>query len=109
MSNIALYPDNTGICEGSCETHLPLGKLHIINDTHHPWWGYSLVCTQCMQTDRQFIAIKDGITGLQALARGAMTRNRVLPAMLSADPTDLHQAVQYCENKCPTCRKKLKY
>jgi len=34
----------------------------------------------------------------QALAKGAMTRNRVVPAMLSADPTDLRQAVLFCAN-----------
>jgi hypothetical protein len=44
------------------------------------------------------LGISDDITDLQALVRGAMTRNHVLPAMLSADPTDLRQAVQYCAN-----------
>jgi len=37
-------------------------------------------------------------TRFQALAKGAMTRNRVVPAMLSADPTDLRQAVLFCAN-----------
>jgi hypothetical protein len=48
--------------------------------------------------EHDFEFIPDDITDLQARVRGAMTRNRVLPAMLSADPTDLHQAVQYCAN-----------
>ena len=38
------------------------------------------------------------LTRFQALAKGAMTRNRVVPAMLSADPTDLRQAVLFCAN-----------
>ena len=38
------------------------------------------------------------LTRFQAISKGAITRNRVLPAMLSADPTDFHQAVQYCAN-----------
>jgi hypothetical protein len=38
------------------------------------------------------------MTRFQAMAKGAMTRNRVVPAMLSADPTDLRQAVQFCVN-----------
>jgi hypothetical protein len=46
----------------------------------------------------KFLGITDDITDLQALVRGAMTRNRVVPAMLSADPTDLRQAVQFCAN-----------
>jgi hypothetical protein len=40
----------------------------------------------------------DSVITIQARVRGAMTRNRVLPAMLSADPSDFHQAVQYCAN-----------
>ena len=42
--------------------------------------------------------LNNALTRFQAMAKGAMTRNRVLPAMLSADPTDFHQAVQYCVN-----------
>lgn len=38
------------------------------------------------------------MTRFQAMAKGAMTRNRVVPAMLSADPTDLRQAVLFCAN-----------
>jgi hypothetical protein len=38
----------------------------------------------------------NAITRFQAVLKGAITRNRVLPAMLSADPTDLRQAVQFC-------------
>ena len=38
------------------------------------------------------------LTRFQARVRGAMTRNRVVPAMLSADPTDLRQAVLFCAN-----------
>ena len=38
------------------------------------------------------------LTRFQAISKGAMTRNRVLPAMLSADPTDLRQAVLFCAN-----------
>ena len=49
-------------------------------------------------SDLELLGISDDIADLQALVRGAMTRNRVLPAMLSADPTDFHQAVQYCVN-----------
>ena len=49
-------------------------------------------------SDCELLGISDDITDLQALVRGAMTRNHVLPAMLSADPTDLRQAVQYCAN-----------
>ena len=54
--------------------------------------------TPFFDIDCEFLGITDDITDLQALVRGAMTRNRVLPAMLSADPTDFHQAVQYCVN-----------
>ena len=42
--------------------------------------------------------LTNALTRFQAMAKGAMTRNRVLPAMLSADPTDLRQAVQFCAN-----------
>jgi hypothetical protein len=42
--------------------------------------------------------LNNAMTRFQARAKGAMTRNRVLPAMLSADPTDLRQAVQFCVN-----------
>ena len=40
----------------------------------------------------------NALTRFQAVSKGAMTRNRVLPAMLSADPTDFHKAVQFCVN-----------
>jgi hypothetical protein len=42
--------------------------------------------------------LNNALTRFQAISKGAMTRNRVLPAMLSADPTDLRQAVQFCVN-----------
>jgi hypothetical protein len=42
--------------------------------------------------------LTNALTRFQAMAKGAMTRNRVVPAMLSADPTDLRQAVQFCAN-----------
>jgi hypothetical protein len=35
---------------------------------------------------------------VQAVIRGALVRNRVLPAMLSPDPADLERAVQFCVN-----------
>jgi len=95
-------PEDAGICESDCDTWVPWAKLFEIFDPHThlftSWRSSSTVCTQCMQSVGEFSGIKDGITGFQALAKGAMTRNRVLPAMLSADPTDFHQAVQYCAN-----------
>jgi hypothetical protein len=36
----------------------------------------------------------------QAAVRGAIARARVLPAMLSVDPTDLHNSVLFCVNGC---------
>ena len=42
--------------------------------------------------------LNNALTRFQAISKGAMTRNRVVPAMLSADPTDLRQAVQFCAN-----------
>ena len=42
--------------------------------------------------------IKYVIRRFQARVRGAMARGRVIPAMLSADPTDLRQAVLFCAN-----------
>ena len=35
---------------------------------------------------------------VQAVIRGALVRNRVLPAMLSPDRADLERAVQFCVN-----------
>jgi len=35
---------------------------------------------------------------VQAVIRGALVRNRVLPAMLSPDPADLERALQLCVN-----------
>ena len=40
----------------------------------------------------------NAITVFQARVRGTMARGRVIPAMLSADPTYLHQSVQHCVN-----------
>ena len=37
---------------------------------------------------------------LQARVRGFITRARIIPAMLSADPADLRQAVLFCVNGC---------
>ena len=42
--------------------------------------------------------LNNALTRFQAIANGTMTRNRVLPAMLSADPTDLRKAVLFCAN-----------
>ena len=87
-------PSDARVCEGECDTFMPLTEMCTINDVN----GSYVVCTQCMQTDRVFSRIKDGITGFQALAKGAMTRHRLHFARLSADPTNVHQAVQFCVN-----------
>ena len=42
--------------------------------------------------------LHNALTRFQAIANGTMTRNRVLPAMLSTDPDDLLKAVQFCVN-----------
>ncbi len=44
--------------------------------------------------------IRDVIIGLQARVRGNIARGRVIPSMLSPDPTDLRQAVVFCANGC---------
>jgi hypothetical protein len=66
-------------------------RINIANDDAIP-------LTFLLGSDFDLLGIDDDITVLQARVRGAMTRNRVLPAMLSADPTDLRQAVQFCVN-----------
>jgi hypothetical protein len=48
--------------------------------------------------DDQHRIIKYVIRRFQARVRGAMARGRVIPAMLSADLTDLRQAVLFCAN-----------
>jgi hypothetical protein len=44
--------------------------------------------------------IRDVIISLQARVRGVIARARVIPALLSPDPTDLRQAVLFCANGC---------
>ncbi len=44
--------------------------------------------------------ICDRLTQLQARVRGVIARGRVIPSMLSPDPTDLRQAVLFCANGC---------
>ena len=44
--------------------------------------------------------IRDVIISLQARVRGVIARRRVIPALLSPDPTDLRQAVLFCANGC---------
>ena len=71
-------------------------RINIVDDETNPFSLFYLM--NCDERDCVFLCINEDITELQARVRGAMTRNRVLPAMLSADPTDFHQAVQYCAN-----------
>jgi hypothetical protein len=42
----------------------------------------------------------DSAITIQALVRGVIARGRVIPALLSPDPTDLRQAVLFCANGC---------
>jgi hypothetical protein len=44
--------------------------------------------------------IGDQLTQLQARVRGVIARGRVIPSLLSPDPTDLRQAVLFCANGC---------
>lgn len=44
--------------------------------------------------------IRDVIISLQARVRGVIARGRVIPSLLSPDPTDLRQAVLFCANGC---------
>jgi hypothetical protein len=71
-------------------------RIKIVDDETNPFSLFYLINFE--ENGCEFIGINDEITDLQARIRGAMTRNRVVPAMLSADPTDLRQAVQFCAN-----------
>ena len=86
------------ICTGGVrdDFKMLIQRINMADDETHPFSLFYLLNFE--EDDWEFISINDDITDLQALVRGAMTRNRVLPAMLSADPTDLRKAVQFCVN-----------
>jgi hypothetical protein len=68
-----------------------------------PSWAFVQEAIDTIWTDWTVTpeeVIESRLTSFQQRVRGVIARKRVIPAMLSADPSTLHQAVQYCANCC---------
>jgi hypothetical protein len=100
------YSNDTELIDGLSEDNHDLYNLIIEDDYDmdegQPELIYDLIAanrSMCNYVYKSGIRTFDrAFTSFQAVSRGAMTRNRVLPAMLSPDPTYLRQAVLFCVN-----------